>query len=359
MYIRKNKNISFVEAINESIYIEMLKNKKLVTFGLGINDPKRIFGSTKGLVEKFGSRRVFDVPTSENALTGIGLGLSLGGNSVLMTHQRADFFLLAFDQLINSISKWNYMFDGNSGNVNITIRLIVGRGWGQGPTHSQNLQSVFSHFPGLKVIIPTTPYDAKGLLASSLRDPNPVIFLEHRWLHNSVGRVPTKNYFVSLEKSKILKKGKEITIISTSYMTPEIKNIYSKLIEKNIDFEHIDLICCKPLDKKTIIKSVKKTGRVVILDTGFESNSISSEIIALINQYCFKNLKYKPLKITVPEIPEPTSYGLTKYYYANSKNIFDKILKVFNKKANKIVTKSKTKAFIHHDIPGEWFKGPF
>ena len=355
MYTRKNKKIKFIEAINESIHLEMLRNKKLITFGLGINDPKRIFGSTEGLVERFGSDRVFDVPTSENSLTGIGLGLSLGGNTVLMTHQRLDFFLLAFDQLINSISKWNYMFDGNSGLVNITIRLIVGRGWGQGPTHSQNLQSVFSHFPGLRVVIPTTPHDAKGLLTSSLRDPNPVIFLEHRWLHNSEGYVPKKNYLVNLEKSKVLKKGKDISIISTSYMTPEVKNIYKKLIDKKIDFEHIDLISCKPLDTKTIINSVKKTGRVIILDTGFKTSSISSEIITLINENCFQSLKHRPVRITAPDIPEPTSYGLTKFYYNNSNEILNKILKIFNKKMNK----QKIKEKIHHDIPGTWFKGPF
>lgn len=355
MYTRKSRKITFIEAINESIHLEMLRNKKLITFGLGINDPKRIFGTTKGLVERFGSERVFDVPTSENALTGIGLGLSLGGNSVLMTHQRLDFFLLAFDQLINSLSKWNYMFDGNSGTVNITIRLIVGRGWGQGPTHSQNLQSVFSHFPGLRVIIPTTPHDAKGLLTSSLRDPNPVIFLEHRWLHNSEGYVPKNNYLINLEKSKILKKGKDISIITTSYMTVEIKNIYKKLKDRNIDFEHIDLICCKPLDVKTIINSVKKTGRVIVLDTGFKTNSISSEIITLINEKCFKNLKQRPVRITAPDIPEPTSYGLTKFYYHNSEQILNKILSMFNKK----IDKSKTRNGNHHDIPGVWFKGPF
>ena len=355
MYTRKNRKITFIEAINESIHFEMLRNKKLITFGLGINDPKRIFGTTKGLVERFGSERVFDVPTSENALTGIGLGLSLGGNSVLMTHQRLDFFLLAFDQLINSISKWNYMFDGNSGTVNITIRLIVGRGWGQGPTHSQNLQSVFSHFPGLRVIIPTTPHDAKGLLTSSLRDPNPVIFLEHRWLHNSEGYVPKNNYLINLEKSKILKKGKDISIITTSYMTVEIKNIYKKLKDRNINFEHIDLICCKPLDVKTIINSVKKTGRVIVLDTGFKTNSISSEIITLINEKCFKNLKQRPVRITAPDIPEPTSYGLTKFYYHNSEQILNKILSMFNKK----IDKSKSRNNNHHDIPGVWFKGPF
>lgn len=356
MYTRKKNNITFVDAINDCIHLEMAKNKKLITFGLGINDPKRIFGSTKGLVESFGSDRVFDVPTSENALTGIALGLSLGGNTVLVTHQRLDFFLLAFDQLVNSISKWNYMFDGNSGNVNLTIRLIVGRGWGQGPTHSQNLQSIFSHFPGLKVVIPTTPYDAKGLLAASLRDPNPVIFLEHRWLHNSTGDVPQKEYLLDIEKSKILKKGRDITIISTSYMTTEVKKIYEKLTKYNINFEHIDLISCKPIDKKTLITSVKKTGRVIVLDTGFKTGSLSSEIITLINENCFQYLKERPSRLTVPDIPEPTSYGLTKYYYNDSEKIFNKIAQIF-----KIKKASKTKKvrITHHDIPGEWFKGPF
>jgi acetoin:2,6-dichlorophenolindophenol oxidoreductase subunit beta len=355
MSTKKNRKITFIEAINECILSEMSRNKNIVTFGLGINDPKRIFGSTKKLVEKFGEDRVFDVPTSENALTGIGLGLSLGGKPVLITHQRADFFLLAFDQLINSISKWNYMFDGNSGLVNVTIRLIVGRGWGQGPTHSQNLQSVLSHFPGLKVVIPTTPYDAKGLLASALRDPNPVIFLEHRWLHNSEGIVPSKDYLVNLNKSKVLKKGKDLTVISTSYMTPEIKNIYSELSNLKIDIEHIDLICTKPLDKKTILNSVKKTGRVVVLDSGFKTNSISAEIITIINEKSFKYLKSKPMRITVPDVPEPASYGLTKYYYPNKEFIVKEIADILRIKTKKFYKKRVG----HHDVPGKWFEGPF
>ena len=355
MSIKKIRKIKFVEAINECIFSEMVNNKNLITYGLGINDPKKIFGSTKGLIEKFGKNRVFDVPTSENSLTGIGLGLSLGGNPVLMVHQRADFFLLAFDQLINSISKWNYMFNGNSGLVNITIRLIVGRGWGQGPTHSQNLQSIFSHFPGLKVVMPTTPFNAKGLLAASLRDPNPVIFLEHRWLHNSEGNVPIRNYYLNLNKSKVLIKGKDITLISMSYMTPEIKSIYSDLNNLKIDFEHIDLICTKPLDEKSIIKSVKKTGKVLILDTGFKSNSISAEIITLLNEKCFKYLKSKPERITVPDIPEPASYGLTKYYYSNRNEIIRKIGNILKVKIKKLSLIESG----HHDVPGKWFKGPF
>ncbi len=355
MYTKKFRKISFIQSINECVIGEMRRNKNLVSFGLGINDPKRIFGSTKNLLENFSSSRVFDVPTSENSLTGIGLGLSLGGNPVLMTHQRADFFLLAFDQLINSISKWNYMFRENSGVVNVTIRLIVGRGWGQGPTHSQNLQSVFSHFPGLKVVMPTTPFNVKGLLAASLRDPNPVIFLEHRWLHNTVGHVPKNNYLLDLNKSIILKKGKDITIISMSYMTLEIKNLYEDLKNLNIDFEHIDLICTKPLDKKTLVTSVRKTGKVIVLDTGFKSSSISAEIITILNEECYKYLKIKPERITIPDAPEPASYGLTKFYYPDKITIIKKIKKMLKIKVKKLPKKNTN----HHDVPGEWFKGPF
>lgn len=356
MSIKIKRKINFIKAINEGICSEMRRNKNIVTFGLGINDPKKIFGSTKGLVEKFGKNRVFDVPTSENSLTGIGLGLSLGGNPVLITHQRADFFFTSFDQLINAISKWNYMFDGNSGLVNITIRLIAGRGWGQGPTHSQNLQSILSHFPGLKVVIPTTPYDAKGLLISAIRDPNPVIFLEHRWLHNSVGFVPSKNYLVSLSKSKVLKKGNDITIISISYMTPEIKNIYPELLKIGIDVEHIDLICAKPIDQKTIIKSIKKTGNVIIFDTSFKTNSISGEIMTIINEKCFNFLKNKPIRVTVPDIPEPASYGLTRHYYPNREFLIKNIASTLKIKKIKINRIRKNE---HHDIPGKWFEGPF
>jgi pyruvate dehydrogenase E1 component beta subunit len=152
---------------------------------LGVTDPKGVFGTTTGLEEKFGSNRVFDMPTSENAMTGIGIGVSLNGFRPVMTHQRLDFALLSLDQIINNAAKWRFMFGGTRG-VPITIRLIIGRGWGQGPTHSQNLHALFSHIPGLKVVMPSTAKDAKGLLLSSIFDPDPVIFLENRWLHNMV-----------------------------------------------------------------------------------------------------------------------------------------------------------------------------
>jgi pyruvate dehydrogenase E1 component beta subunit len=353
----KLKNISFIEAINIALHQSMRKDKKIVSFGLGINDPKRIFNSTKGLVEKFGDKRVFDIPTSENALMGVAIGLAMSGIKPIYMHQRLDFFLLAMDQLINGASKWHYMFGGKV-NLPITIRLIIGRGWGQGPTHSQNLHSWFAHVPGLKVIMPSNPYDAKGLLIKSIFDPNPVIFLEHRWLHNSLGKVPNNFYSLDIGKAKVINKGKDLTIIASSYMVADAINFIEnfKKINSKISIELIDVRTIKPLDKNCILKSVNKTKRVMVLDPGFNFCGFASEIISMISINLNKNLKYKPVKITVPDIPEPTSRFLVKYYYPSTNILYKSICKMFNLKIDKKINFDKNRPV---DVPGEWFKGPF
>ena len=197
---KKTKNLTFAQAIKEAITTAMKIDKKMVCYGLGVTDPKGVFGTTKGLDDIFGNKRVFDVPASENALTGISIGLSLNNIKSVVTHQRLDFFILALDQLFNAAAKWYYMF-GSKKSVPITIRLIIGRGWGQGPTHSQNLQSIFSHIPGLKVVMPSNAIDAKGLYYHRY-DPNPV-FLEHRWLHGASSKVPIKKYFTKMDQLKL------------------------------------------------------------------------------------------------------------------------------------------------------------
>lgn len=350
----KNKK-SFIEAINDALMQVMSIDKKVICYGLGINDPKRIFGSTERLVEKYGNQRVFDMPTSENALMGVAIGLGISGIKTVYMHQRLDFFLLAMDQLVNGAAKWYFMFGGKV-NLPITIRLIMGRGWGQGPTHSQNLHAMFSHIPGLKVVMPSNPYDAKGLLLSSIIDPNPVIFLEHRWIHNSLGNVPSKFYKVKIGKAKIVKVGKSLTIIASSYMVADAINFIEKFkkINSEISIELIDLRTIKPIDKNLIIKSVLKTKRVLVLDTGFSFSGIGSEIISIITINCFNKLKYKPVKITIPDLPEPTSRFLIKYYYPTSKNIYKAVCKIFNLNVN-------SKFFVNNnvDTPGQWFKGPF
>ena len=211
------RKLTYANAINEAMVVAMKKSKNVITFGLGVPD-RGVFGTTIGLQEKFGKERVFDMPTSENAMTGVGIGASLNGLRPVMVHQRVDFFLLALDQLFNNAAKWRFMFGGKN-SVPITVRLVVGHGWGSRSTHSQNLHSIFSHIPGLKVVLPTSAYDAKGMLLSSIFDDDPVIFLEHRWLHNLESKVPEGDYRVPLGKAKLVKKGNDITIVSLSYVS--------------------------------------------------------------------------------------------------------------------------------------------
>ena len=344
--------IPMYKIINKTISRAMHKSNKVICFGLGVTDPKGVFGTTLSLEKKYGSARVFDVPASENALTGFAIGASLNSSVPILTHQRLDFALLSLDQIINGAAKWLYMFGGEL-NVPITIRMIIGRGWGQGPTHSQNLQSVFSHIPGLKVVSASTPDNVANLLYSSIFDPNPVIFLEHRWLHNSMGTFPKKLKTNQLGKCKILKKGKDITLISLSYMTLECIEAAKLLKKFKIDAEIVDLSTISPLDERTIINSLKKTRRALVADTSNNFCGISSTIASIINQN-INNLKNKVEIVSLPFCPEPTSHQLIKYFYNDRYTIVNKVLKMF--KINKKIKRDK---FIKRDIPGEWFKGPF
>ncbi len=347
---------TYAAAINEALHIAMQYDPKVLCFGLGADDPKHIFETTVGLQEKFGEARVFDMPTSENAMTGMGIGVSFTGYRPVMTHQRLDFFLLAMDQLVNAAAKWYYMFGGKV-SVPIVIRLIIGRGWGQGPTHSQNLQAWFAHIPGLKVVMPTRPADAKGLLLESIFDDNPVLFLEHRWLHNSEGDVPVGDYRVAIGKAHIAREGKDITLISMSYMTIEALRAASYLEKQGISCEIIDLRTIKPIDWDTIFTSIQKTKRLIVLDTGVTTGSVAGEIIARVYMDHFSLLIQPPVRIALPDNPEPTSFELTKYYYPCYINIIKSIASMLaiNMDVNKLI---EERPYLH-DVPGDWFKGPF
>lgn len=345
-------NLPFSEILNLTTKKAMSIDKSIIYFGLGVTDPKGIFGTTLGLEKKFGKKRVFDVPASENALTGFALGSSLNGLKPILVHQRADFALLSLDQIINGAAKWMYMFGGTQ-NVPITIRMIIGRGWGQGPTHSQSLHSIFAHIPGLKVVVPSLASDVSHLFYSSILDPNPVIFLEHRWLHNSLGRMPKNLKRNELEKCKIVKKGEDITIVSLSYMLVECLEAAKILDKEGISVEVIDVRTVNPLDINTIIESTKKTKRVLIVDI---SNQVCGFSPSLFKEILNKNkeLKILPEIISMPFAPEPTSYGLTKYFYNDRYDVVNKILDML--KVKKKINRVKLG---HHDVPGEWFKGPF
>ena len=347
----KNK-IPFSSIVNKTLATSMKNSSKVICFGLGVTDPKGVFGTTIGLEKKFGSTRVFDVPASENALTGFAIGSSLNQKIPILTHQRLDFALLSLDQIINGAAKWLYMFGGQF-NVPITIRMIIGRGWGQGPTHSQNLHSIFAHIPGLKVVSASFPDDSANLLYSSIFDPNPVIFLEHRWLHNSLGNIPKNLKKNQLGKCKIIRKGKDLTLVGFSYMAIECLEAAKILDEYNISCEVIDLRTISPLDFKTLKSSVSKTKRALITDTSNSFCGLSSTISNFLYSN-IKNLKNKIEILSMPYCPEPTSYKLIDGFYNDRYKIVNSVLKMFKNK-NKITNNKKLKP----DVPGDWFKGPF
>ena len=348
--------ISFAEAIRDGLFEALSEDPGVICYGLGVDDPKGVFGTTTGLQEEFGRDRVFDMPTSENAMTGIAIGAAINGLRPVLTHQRLDFALLSIDQIVNNAAKWRFMFGGRR-SVPITIRMILGRGWGQGPTHSQNLQSWFAHIPGLKVVMPATAEDAKGLLLSSIFDDDPVVFLEHRWLHNTKSNVSDGNLRIPLGEAKRIRVGKSITVVGSSYMTVEALHAVDFLAERGITCDLIDLRTVSPIDWPMIKASVGKTGRLLALDTGFTNCGISAEIVARISTSCWNDLTSAPQRLAMPDYPESTSPALTKDYHVRAEHIADKISDMLGLEIDVIPLKLQRGQ--NHDVPGDWFTGPF
>jgi pyruvate dehydrogenase E1 component beta subunit len=343
------RKLKFSEAILEGTTQLMEKDKSIIVLGEGVNDPTGMFGSTIGLHEKFGKDRVIEVPNSESGFTGMAIGAAIRGLKPIIVHQRNDFLLLAMDQIVNQAAKWSYMFNGNA-TCPLIIRAIVGRGWGQGAQHSQSLQSVFAHFPGLRVYFPTTPYDAKGVLATNLLNlKGPVLILEHRWSFKEIGEVPEELYEIDLAKSIVRTVGSDITIVTSSMMTALALRIQKKLQEK-ISIEIIDLLSIKPLDINSIVKSIEKTGHLLILDDDWKFSGISSEIISQVveNPVGMQSLRKPPVRIGWKDVPCPTSPVLENHFYPSEENVIETIFKLIEKPLNsiaKISLESQVKKF--------------
>lgn len=357
-----NRQLSYAEAIRESLDQSMAQDNRVIVIGEGVPDPKAIFNSTKGLQEKFGKDRVFDMPLSENGMTGVCIGAAISGMRPVLIHQRVDFALLSLDQIVNNAAKWHYMFNGKS-TVPLVIRMIIGRGWGQGPQHSQSLQALFALIPGLKVVMPTTAYDAKGMMIAAIKDNNPVIFLEHRWLHPVVDVVPEAVYEVPLDRAKILCQGSDVTIAAFSYMTLEALIAVRALLSiANISVELIDMRSVRPLDSRLVLDSVKKTGRLIVADTAYKTGSIAAELISQVLEGGFEYFKKGPVRICSPDFPTPTAPSMTKDYYPTPANIIDAVLRLLNKEISasdyeELLNVTARKG--HHDIPNREFSGPF
>jgi len=352
------RRLSYADAIREGTDQIMQELSNVIVIGEGVPDPMSIFKTTTGLREKYGNNRVFDMPLSENGMTGVCIGAALNGMRVLMTHQRVDFSMLAMDQIINNAAKWYYMFDGQA-SVPIVIRMIVGRGWGQGPQHSQNLQALFAHIPGLKVVSPATAKDAKGMIVAALKDNNPVIFIEHRWLHHIEDTVPKEMYITELDKAKILRYGADVTIVANSLMTIESMKAAKVLSKIGIDVEIVDLRSIKPIDLDTILLSISKTHNLVVVDSSCKTGSISGEIISLVVESNFDLLERAPLRITSPDHVVPTSHYQADEYYQDARQIANHVLDFFNIQDVLGLVDSRLKINSPADVPNRDFHGPF
>ena len=319
--------IPYAEAIREALDQVLELDPSVFVMGQGVDDPGGMFGATLNLHKKYGGARVFDTPLAENALTGIAIGTAIGGMRPVYFHNRPDFLLLAMDQLVNHASKWSYMF-GGAVSVPLVIWACIGRGWGSAAQHSQAIQGLFMHIPGLKLVMPSTCYDAKGLMLSAIADNNPVIMIEHRFNFKHKGFVPQYPYRVPLGKGIVRKPGKDITIIAASYMVTEVYNAALELAKDGIDAEVIDLRTLRPLDEELIFTSVKKTGRVVVADTGWKTGGITAEISALIAEKGFASLKAPILRVACPDVPTPAGYTLEEAFYAGMPEIVTAVRKL-------------------------------
>ncbi|MBI5234581.1 MAG: alpha-ketoacid dehydrogenase subunit beta [Deltaproteobacteria bacterium] len=314
------RGITFREALLEA-FAELLENDpKVFIIGEGVDDAAGVFGTTKGLAERFGKARVMDTPLAENALAGIAMGAALAGLRPIFVQMRMDFTPLSMDQIINHAAKWHYMF-GGALNVPLVMRGIIGRGWGSAAQHSQSLHPLFAHIPGLKVVKPSTPNDAKGLMHSAVYDGNPVIFIEHRWLYEQMGHVPKGPYNVPLGKAIVRKEGADITIVSLSHMTSEAVRAACVLEKEGISAEVVDIRTLRPLDHDTILASVKKTGRLIVAEPGWKMCGMGAEVAAIVMETAFECMKSPLVMITHVDTPTPASHVLEKAFYPGADDI--------------------------------------
>ena len=314
------RKLSYVAAIREAIELALTGDERVFVMGQGVDDPVGMFGITLGLHKKYGEDRVFDTPLSENALTGVATGAALTGMRPIYMHNRPDFLLLAMDQIVNHASKWSYMFGGCI-HVPIVIWAAVGRGWGGGAQHTQTLQGLFMHVPGLRLVMPSRPYDAKGLLITSIADNNPVIIIEHRWLFKQTGYVPEGLYTIPFGCGVVRRRGKDITIVAVSYMVIEALSAARELQAQGIDVEVIDPRTLKPLDEEIILNSVKKTGRLIVADTGWKTGGVGVEIATLVAEKGFDYLKAPVRRLASLDVPTPASYTLEAKFYPGKADI--------------------------------------
>lgn len=314
------RELKYKEALSEGLVQAMEADERVFVMGIGVDDPRGIFGTTLAAARKFGPRRVMDIPIAEDAITGAAIGAALAGMRPVLVHARNDFMVLSMNELINHAAKWSYL-TGGAMHVPLTVRAIIGRGWGQGPQHSQSLQAFFMHAPGIKVVMPATPYDAKGLLIASIAEDCPVVVIEHRQLYEHPGPVPQEPYRVPLGQGVVRRRGRDATVVAVSLMVSEALQAAQELEKDGVEVEVVDPRTISPLDEELILDSVKKTGRLVVGDVGGKTCGVSAEIAALVAEKAFGYLKTPVVRVALPHVPTPTSVALETLFYPRAEDI--------------------------------------
>lgn len=314
------RKLTYGAALREATADAMAADKRVLVLGQGVDDAGGLFGSTLGLAEQFGAHRVKDTPLSEEALTGVVNGAALAGLKPILVHARVEFMLLAMDQILNHAAKWRSMF-GPDQSMPVVYRAVIGRGWGQGAQHSQALPSLFMNVPGLKLVMPATPADAKGLLASAILDSDPTVVIEHRQLYSTEGPVPTGLHLVPLGRARVARSGGDLTIVAYSQMLPEALLAAEQLATEGIDCEVVDPRTLYPLDADTIMTSVEKTRRLLAVDYGWTSCGPSAEILARATEAGTVDWLSPPARLGFPNVPTPSSHVLEEAYYPHGGTI--------------------------------------
>lgn len=312
--------ISYGAAINAGLRQAMELNDKVFVYGIGVDGKAGVFGTTTGLAETFGSKRVFDTPIAEQALTALAAGAANAGLRPVLVHQRMDFMLYSVDQIINWIALWRFIGAGKV-KMPLTIRAIVGKGWGQGPQHSKSLHAMFAHIPGLQVVMPASPADAKGLLLASIMSDDPTIFIEGRSLFSMQEDVPDAPYFIRIGKAFVRRPGRDVTLVTFGSMVPASLEAADRLKTNGIDVEIIDLRSLAPLDFSTVIESVRRTGRLVVAEPGWLHFGAAAEIIAAVTESIGDCMKAKPARVTWPHGYVATSSALEQEFYPTAEHV--------------------------------------
>lgn len=312
--------LTFGQALHAATRQAMELDPGVFVYGPSVDGKAGVFGTTTGLADRFGARRVFDTPVSEQALTALAAGAALSGLRPVLVHHRLDFMLYTMDQLVNWISLWHFKSAGKS-RMPLTIRTIVGKGWGQGPQHAKSLHTWFAHIPGLQVVMPASPVDAKGLLLSSILSDDPTLFIEGRSLYAMEEDVPDEPYRIPLGQALTRRSGTDVTVVTFGPMVPHVLQAAETLARDGIQTEVIDLRCLMPLDMAAVLVSAAKTRRLVVAEPGWRTYGAAAEIIAGVSEELKDGLKAAPKRVTWPHSHVPTSAPLEARFYPSAGDV--------------------------------------